>query len=254
MKISIITVCYNSVDTISKTLRSVAEQDHNNIEHIIIDGGSTDGTNEIILQYKKGISKIISERDLGIYDAMNKGLEIATGDIVGFLNSDDYYKNSKVLSSIDHYITANDLDAIYGDVEYFSPKDESLVTRKFISKNFSPEKIKYGFMPAHPALFVKRNIAQKVGRFNIKYKIAGDFEFIARLFQLKGISYMYFPEILVRMQSGGVSNNGFRSKIQVSKEMLMACKDLGLDTNIFKILIRYPEKIFDALVCKIFKY
>lgn len=247
MKISVITVCYNSAATIADTLQSVANQAWPHVEHIVIDGASTDGTQAVIGRYRAGLAQMVSERDAGIYDAMNKGLRQATGDIIGFLNADDVYADAHVLERVADEVTRYRLDALYGDVEFVRSSDLSKPVRRYRSGRFQPEKIAWGWMPAHPALFLRREVFQRYGGFRPEYRIAGDFEFVARIFGRNELAYKHIPEVLVRMRMGGVSTGGIRNTLLLNREVLRACKENGIATNWFKILSKYPAKLVEFL-------
>jgi glycosyltransferase involved in cell wall biosynthesis len=247
IKISVITVCYNSASTLVNALNSVAEQDWPFVEHIVIDGGSTDGTVEIINRYGSKIAKFVSEPDSGIYDAMNKGLDRATGDIICFLNADDCYTSCNVFSRVATQMQLHALDALMGDVYFFDNAKPDHIVRRYRSDRFSPERLAWGWMPAHPALFLSKTLVQRVGHFRTDYRIAGDFEYIVRVFKNNDIHYEHLPEVLVRMQIGGISTNGWRSRILLNREVLRACRENGLETNFFKILSKYPAKILELL-------
>lgn len=246
-KISVITVCYNSAATLVKALNSVAEQDWPCVEHIVIDGGSTDGTDEIICRHASKLAYFVSEPDSGIYDAMNKGLDQATGDIICFLNADDCYASGTVFSRVVAKMKLQGLDALMGDVCFFDKANPSRIVRRYRSDRFLPERLAWGWMPAHPALFLSKTIVQRVGHFRRDYRIAGDFEYIVRVFHNNDLNYQHLPEVLVRMQIGGVSTNGLRSKILLNREVLRACRENGLQTNMWKILSKYPLKILELL-------
>lgn len=244
MKISVITVCYNSAKTLEKTLQSVADQDWPYIEHIVIDGGSTDKSLEILLGFKH-LSVLVSEPDKGIYDAMNKGLKLATGDIICFLNADDQYASSTVLSYVVKTMMESKADALMGDVVFFHENNPGHTVRRYRSGRFNPTRLAWGWMPAHPGLFLSSKEVRRTGLFKVDYQIAGDFEFIVRLFSKQNLQYQYIPEVLVRMQMGGISTGGFRSKILLNLEVLRACRENGLKTNLFKILSKYPVKMIE---------
>ena len=247
MKISVITVCYNSARTLERSLLSVAEQDWSAIEHIVIDGASTDGTREILERFRLHLAHLVSEPDKGIYDAMNKGLAHANGDIVCFLNADDQYASANVLSLVASQMRDHNLDALTGDVGYFNEGDFSRMVRRYRSDRFHPGRLAWGWMPAHPALFLRKEVVQRVGRFKTDYRIAGDFEFIVRAFHGHELRYRHFPEVLVHMQTGGVSTSGWRAKIRLNQEVLRACRENGLQTNMLKILSKYPAKLLELL-------
>ncbi len=247
MMISIITVCRNSSKTIERALRSVVEQDYPNIDHIVIDGASTDSTLSILQNFRAHLSHLISEPDDGIYDAMNKGLALARGDVICFLNADDFYSSSKVISSVMSQIQLYKLDALIGNVAYFKEKNPNKIIRLYRSSRFTPKRLSWGLMPAHPALFLKKNIFNRVGLFDKSYRIAGDFEFVIRVFHNQSICYQYDQNILVNMQSGGISNNGWKSKYIINCEILRACRKNGLASNQWKILFRYIYKFADYI-------
>lgn len=245
--ISVITVCYNSAATLGRSLQSVAEQDWPKVEHIVIDGASNDGSTEIIEHYRPNIAQIVIEPDQGIYDAMNKGLDRASGDIICFLNADDHYTSSNVLSHVAEQMSSHGLDALLGDVGFFHEKESTRMVRRYRSDRFTPMRLAWGWMPAHPALFLRKEVFQRVGGFKTDYRIAGDFEFIVRAFHGQSLRYRHLPEILVHMQTGGASTAGWRAKVLLNQEVLRACRESGLRTNIFKILSKYPAKLLELL-------
>lgn len=247
MKISVITVCYNSARTLERALQSVAEQDWPTVEHIVIDGASTDRTKEILERFQSRLAYLVSEPDKGIYDAMNKGLAHATGDIICFLNADDQYASTDVLSMVASQMRDHNLDALMGDVGFFHEGNPSRMVRRYRSNRFHPRRLAWGWMPAHPALFLRKEVVQRVGQFKTDYRIAGDFEFIVRAFHGHALRYRHFPEVLVRMQTGGVSTGGWRAKIRLNQEVMRACRENGLHTNLLKILSKYPAKLLELL-------
>jgi glycosyltransferase involved in cell wall biosynthesis len=247
MLISIITVSLNAAPTIARTLISVSKQSHLDIEYIVVDGNSSDGTLAIIQDFAKSHSNIrlISESDKGIYDAMNRGIKLATGDVIGIINADDYYADQNVISDIGKLFQAQDLDAVFGDLEYFDAGNEAHITRVYRSKGFHHKKLSRGIMPAHPTLFLRKSVYDRFGLFKPEYKIAGDFDFIARIFKNGDLKYAYLPRILTRMQSGGVSTRGIKSTILLNKEILRSCQENQIPTNFFKLLLRYPQKLLE---------
>lgn len=247
MKISVITVCYNSARTLERSLQSVAMQDWTSIEHIVIDGASTDGTREILEHFRSRLAYLVSEPDGGIYDAMNKGLAHATGDVVCFLNADDQYASTNVLSLVASQMRDHNLDALIGDVGFFNEKNPKHIVRRYRSERFRPSRLAWGWMPAHPALFLRKEVVQRVGQFKTDYRIAGDFEFIIRVFHGHALKFRHFPEVMVNMQTGGLSTGGFGAKLLLNREVLRACRENGLQTNIAKILSKYPLKILEFL-------
>lgn len=243
--ITVITVCFNSAATLGKTLQSVAEQSWPNVEHIVIDGGSTDATKEVVAQYGAHLARFVSEPDRGIYDAMNKGIRVATGDVIGFLNADDVYAHQNVLAEVAGNMRCENLDALFGDVEFFRPENQTRTLRRYSSARFRPDRIAWGWMPAHPALFVRREVFQRVGGFRTDYRIAGDFEFVARAFGKNSLRYRHLPEVLVRMLTGGISTAGWRNTLLLNREVLRACRENEIRTNILKILSKYPAKLLE---------
>lgn len=247
MKISVITVCFNSVATLEQTLKSVASQSHDDIEHIVVDGASTDDTPAIIARNRDRLATVISEPDRGIYDAMNKGLANATGEVICFLNADDQYTSSNVLSLVASQMRQHQLDSLMGDVGFFKETMPDRITRRYRSDRFTPARLAWGWMPAHPALFLHRDVVARVGRFKTDYRIAGDFEFIVRVFHGHDVRYRHVPEVLVRMRLGGASTAGLRSKLLLNKEVIRACRENGLQTNMFKLMCKYPFKLLEQL-------
>lgn len=247
MKISIITVCFNSAATIEHCLASVATQSHGDIEYIVIDGASTDGTADVIRSKGSRVARFVSEPDHGIYDAMNKGLALATGDVIGILNADDRYSNNQVLSHVATSMDASNLDLLYADVAFFQPDAPNRLVRRFSSARFSPDRIAWGWMPAHPALFVRRAVFDEVGNYRTNYAIAGDYEWVARAFARSNWRHAYLPEVLVHMQMGGVSTRSWRSTLLLNQEVLRACRANGISTNWFKILSKYPLKALELV-------
>lgn len=248
MKATVITVCYNAESTIADTLDSIASQSFDEIEAVVIDGASTDNTIKIVERYAGRLAHVRSEPDRGVYDAMNKGLALATGDVIGFLNADDLYADREVLSRVVGIMEKDRLDALLGDVEFFRPEEPSRTVRRYRSARFSPDRIAWGWMPAHPALFLRRHVYERFGRFRTDYRIAGDFEFCARIFRDDTLIYRCLPETLVRMRLGGISTGGWRNTLLLNREVLRACRENGIDTNMLKICSKYPAKMLEFLV------
>jgi glycosyltransferase len=216
MKISVVTVAFNSGRTISETLRSVSVQTHPDVEHIIIDGGSTDDTVARIGRDGPHISRLISERDRGIYDAMNKGLDLATGDFVGFLNADDMLATPETLARMAQ--SMSDADLLYGDLVYVDAERTNRVVRRWESGPYSLPRLRFGWMPPHPCFYFRRSAVPTV-RFDVRYRIAADYDFMLRCLCAQ-LRVVYLPEVLVRMRSGGVSNRSIRTMLQKSREDL----------------------------------
>ena len=238
-KISIITVSFNSAKTIKETIESILIQDYNNIEYIIIDGGSSDETMDIVKSYSEKISYFISEKDNGIYDAMNKGIKAATGDIVGILNSDDFYPNSFVLSNVAKSFKKYNCDAVYGDLVYVNKKDATQIKRYWQAGNYNTSKIKNGWMLPHPTFFVKKVMYDRHGLYNSALKRAADYEMILKLLYKENILVHYIPMILVKMRMGGASNSTFLNRIRANKEDGMAWTKNQLNKPMF-VRIKKP--------------
>lgn len=247
MKISVVTVSYNAAPTLAHALESVVAQVGVEIEHIVVDGASTDGTQAVVARYGGHVARFISEPDRGIYDAMNKGVALASGDVIGFLNADDVYAHDHVVATVATLMEQDNLDALYGDVAFSHPEDSQRLVRRYRSSRFSPSKIAWGWMPAHPALFLRRGVFDVVGPFNTDYRIAGDFEFVARAFKGGELCYRYLPEVLVHMRTGGVSTGGWRNTILLNREVLRACRENGIPTNLPMILSKYPAKLLEFI-------
>ncbi len=247
-KVTIITVCFNSEQTIRETIESVLSQDYPNIEYIIIDGLSNDKTKEIVLEYREKIHNFISERDFGIYDAMNKGILVATGDIIGILNSDDIYVDKSAVSELIEKMQVAKSDCVFADLVVTDRNDINKVLRYYDSSHFSPNKFRYGWMPAHPTFFVKKKIYEKVGLYSLKYLIAADYEMLIRILWVERSSYEYLPKPMVKMRIGGASSrNLFRIWI-LNREIVKACKENGIYTNILFVALKIPQKIFGLFV------
>jgi len=242
LKISIITVVRNNEKTIKDAIESVLGQTYKNIEYIIIDGKSTDGTVEVIKSYDNKISKFISESDKGLYDAMNKGIKLSTGDVVGILNSDDFYINEFVIERVVKEFEEKKTDSVFADLVYVKSQNVNKIVRYYDSGYFNPSKFAYGWMPAHPTFFVKRSVYEKYGLFRTDLKTSADFDILARFLYTHKISYSYIKEVLVKMRLGGVSTS--ISSIWVNNiEQLKICRQNNIDTDIFKILSKYPSKL-----------
>ena len=245
MKISIITTTYNSSAFIADCLKSVNNQTYNNIEHIIIDGASKDNTLEIIKNVPSRIVKIVSEPDKGIYDAMNKGIKLATGDVIGILNSDDFFTSDNVIQSVVDTFHNNNIDALYGDVHFVDPDDLNKCVRYYSSAVFKPTLFRFGFMPAHPSFYMKRECYEKFGLFALDYKIASDYDLLIRYLYKEKIKYKYLKKDFVTMRTGGISTENFYSRVTLNKEIVKACRKYGIYTNMFMLSLKYLYKIFE---------
>jgi glycosyltransferase involved in cell wall biosynthesis len=241
-RVSIITVVFNGAKYIRSAIQSILSQDYDNIEYIVIDGGSIDGTVDIVKEYQDKISVFISEPDEGIYDAMNKGIALATGNVIGILNSDDFYIDEFVIEKVVKEFDEKGVDSVYADLVFVNPNNLEKTIRYYDSSHFNPSRFAYGWTPAHPTFFVKKEIYDKYGVFRTDFKIAADFDILARFLYTQKISYSYMQEVLVKMRVGGVSTS-FSSIWINSIEALKACKNNGIKTNIFKILFKYYHKV-----------
>jgi glycosyltransferase involved in cell wall biosynthesis len=245
MKISVITAVYNGAETIEDTINSVAGQTYSNVEHIIIDGLSTDDTMSIVNRRRNDISVVVSEADTGIYDAMNKGIAIATGDVIGTLNADDMYENDQVLERVAELFSDPKLDACYANLVYVDRVNLRKVVRYWTSQPFEPGLFFKGWIPAHPTFFVRKAVYDHCGGFDLEYKIQSDFELTLRLLELHRIRSLYVPEIWVRMRMGGATNNSILNIIKGNLEAYKACKKHQLKVSplffVTKIAARVPQ-------------
>jgi glycosyltransferase involved in cell wall biosynthesis len=242
-KVSIITVCFNSAKTIRDTIESVLSQDYPNIEYIIIDGGSSDKTVAIVEEYADRIAAIVSERDRGIYDAMNKGVALASGDIVGMLNSDDIYINEHAVSELMKTMQDANADSVFADLVIVDPLDQGKVLRYYDSSYFTPSKFRFGWMPAHPTFFVKKSLYDKVGPYSLDYHISADYEMLIRLLWVEKATYAYLPKPVVKMRHGGVSTSGLGRNWLLNKEIVKACKANSIYTNMAILALKIPRKL-----------
>lgn len=247
MKISIITACKNSIETIDECINSVLSQNYPDLEYIIVDGESTDGTLDIIKSHEPDISRWLSGKDTGIYDAMNKGISLATGDVIGFLNSDDLYAGPDILEIVAEAFENNDIDSCYGDLEYVSKNDTDKIIRYWKSCEINYESFKSGWHPPHPTFFVKRSIYDKFGTFDTKYKIGSDYALMLKLLLKHRIKTMYVPEVMVKMRVGGDSNRSFINIFRANIECYRAWKRNDLDISLFFILRKPLGKLFQYI-------
>ena len=236
MKISVITVCYNGASTVEQTLKSVAEQTWNNIEHIVIDGGSVDGTMLIVDSYRSGLSQIVSENDKGIYDAMNKGIALATGEIIGFINADDFYASPDALAKVAAVCSDPNVDACYGDLCYVKQENTSALVRYWKSSEFHSGAFESGWCPPHPTFFVRREVYQRFGGFDLSYKIAADVELMMRFLEVRKIRAKYIPAVLVKMRMGGTTNKNMDNIVRQNREILRALHSHGLKSSVWRLI------------------
>ena len=228
VKISIITAVHNRCDTIAATLASVRAQSHPDVEYIVVDGASADGTTDILRAQRAQIDVLVSEPDNGIYDALNKGIAAATGEVIGLLHADDVYANERVLSSVAKAFEDQKADAVYGDLEYVSKNDINKTVRLWKAGEFSPAKLSWGWMPPHPTFFVRRAVYERLGRFDTTYRIAADYDLILRFLGHGKLSVTYVPEVLIKMRVGGVSNRSVANILRKSREDYRALRRHGI--------------------------
>ena len=243
MKLSVITACRNSEKTIEDTVVSVINQDYSDTEYIIVDGASTDKTPAIINQYKNKISKIISGKDGGIYYALNKGLSLATGDVIGFLHSDDIYSHNSVLSLVADAINRNNADSVYADLQYVKRNNINKVIRYWRAGSYEDGLFLKGWMPPHPTFFVKKKCYEQYGNFNTVLKSAADYELMLRFLHKHKISTAYIPEVLVKMRQGGQSNVSLMNRLKANREDRMAWELNELKPSLFTTFVKPLRKI-----------
>lgn len=243
MRISIITVCYNSAQTIRDSIESVLSQNYSEIEYIVVDGGSTDGTLGILEEYRESIDIFVSGPDQGIYDAMNKGIKRATGDVVGLLNSDDLFAKNSVLRRVAKEFEEVRVDAVFGDLVYVRSNDPSKVVRNWKSSEYYPGAFSKGWHPAHPTFYVRRKVYQELGGFDTRMKVSADFEIMMRFLEVGSISSSYIPETLVLMRTGGESNKSIRNILVGNRYIYEAFRKHG---------IRYPWLYFPKRIFRKF--
>ena len=246
MKISIITICLNRHKVIRDTIESVLSQNYNNIEYIVIDGGSSDGSLEIINSYSSNIDCLISEPDNGIYQAINKGLSRVTGDVVGLLHAGDLLYDNNVFSNVVGHFKQCDSDLLYGHSVVYT-EDREKIIRKNVSPEYKDNLMKYGWFPSHQSIYFKSSVFDQYGNYNENYKIAADYEFLCRLVQYANLKSVYLSSVLVRMELGGASTGGVRNTILLNKEVFRAIRKNDIYTNIFMLLSKYPSKIIQFL-------
>jgi glycosyltransferase len=247
MKVSLITVSYNSASTIADTLKSVQFQTYQDIEYIVVDGNSSDGTIEIVKQFLDAsqglVTKFLCERDKGIYDAMNKGLAMATGDIIGVLNSDDFYCSNDVIEEVVRAFQQNNTDCLYGDLNYVDPIDTSKIVRKWRSGSFRKENFLRGWMPPHPTFFVRKTCYDRFGKFDTQFKSAADYELMLRFLFKESCSAVHLPKVMIHMRAGGMSNVSLKNRIRANREDRLAWKINGLKPKWFTLLRKPLSKL-----------
>lgn len=245
--VSVITVVFNAAATIEHTIRSVIEQTYDNVEHIIIDGGSTDSTLNILQKYDGDIDYWLSEKDAGIYDAMNKGIALAKGDFIGMLNADDYFADPSALEKIVLQFQANNVDAVFSSLDIVDPGNLDRVRRKYRVSKFNKFMLRIGVMPPHPTFYCRKSCYEKAGPYRTDYRIAADFEMLTRLLIRYQITWKYIDVTTVKMRSGGLSSRGIKSNWVVNREIIRACTENGLYTNFFILALKLPIRLLERI-------
>ncbi|HET7834030.1 MAG TPA: glycosyltransferase family 2 protein [Gallionella sp.] len=245
--LTVITVVFNGAATLEQTICSVIEQTYANIEYIVIDGGSTDATLDIIRKYGDKIDYWVSEKDAGIYDAMNKGIALATGDYIGMLNSDDFFSNPEVLEKIAARLDVSHVDAVFSCLDIVDPANLTRVLRRYRISSYTSFMLRIGVMPPHPTFYCKKSCYQKAGAYRTNYRIASDFEMLARLLLKQHITWEFIDETTVKMRSGGLSNRGIKSSWVVNREIIRACTENGLYTNMFILALKLPLRLMERI-------
>ena len=244
LKISLITVVYNRVATIERTIRSVLEQSYTDVEYIVVDGASTDGTLDVIRTYENSISKIISEKDKGVYDAINKGLSIATGTVVGILHADDRFAHTDVLSQIANTFISNpDTDCVFGDVGFVKSNQPGKIVRHFSSSIFKLNRFKQGIMPAHPTFYCYKKYFDQYGNYRTDLEISADFDLLLRFLYKHRLRYYYLQQILVLMNLGGKSTSGLSSTFKINRENRKVLREHRIKSSFLHLYSRYLIKI-----------
>jgi len=247
MKISVITATHNSASTIKDTLTCIRQQDYPDIEHIIVDGISTDQTVDIVKGFPH-VGKLVSEKDNGIYDAMNKGIRLATGEVIGILNSDDVYIDATVLSAVAAAFADPAVMTLYADLQYVHPMDLESIRRTWVTGPFKKKNFYYGWMPPHPTFFVRKDVYEQVGLFNTDLRSAADYELMLRILLKHGLPAHYIPRVIVKMRAGGISNASLWNRLRANKEDRLAWKLNGLKPYFFTLYLKPLRKIFQFII------
>lgn len=246
-KVSIITVCFNAAETIEDTIASVLQQDYSNLEYIVIDGKSTDNSMEIISKFSNKIDVLISEKDQGMYDALNKGIDLASGDMIGMLNADDFYTSPKVISNMIQKMLEEDAGAMYADLYYVDQLDTNKIIRKWKSGAYKRMKFFHGWMPPHPTFFLKKEHYLEFGNFNLNFKSAADYELMLRMLYKQKVKAAYLPEFVVKMRVGGMSNASVINRLKANQEDRKAWKVNGLKPGWHTLIFKPLRKVFQYL-------
>ena len=246
--VTVITVVFNGAATLEHTIRTVIEQTYGNVEHIIVDGGSTDATLDILHKYEGIIDYWVSEKDAGIYDAMNKGIALARGDYIGMLNSDDFFASPSALETIATNLEGGNVDAVFSCLDIVDPANLDRVLRKYRISSFSSFMLRIGVMPPHPTFYCRKSCYEKAGLYRTDFRIAADFEMLVRLLLKHHISWVFINETTVKMRTGGVSSSGIKSSWVVNREIIRACTENGLYTNMFMLALKLPIRLLERFL------
>lgn len=243
--ISIVTAVLNGEAHLARSIESVRDQNYPNVEHVIVDGGSLDRTLEIVQQYENALARHISEPDEGIYDAMNKGIRMTKGEIVGLLNADDFYPHPEVISEVVQAFERTGADAVFADLIIVDRDNPERIVRYYDSSGFHPSRFAQGWMPPHPTFFVLRKHYESLGLYRTDYKIAADYELLTRFLARHKLSHARIPKVLVHMRTGGVSSRNIKSNWILNREIVRACRENGIQTSMFRLLCKYPRKLLE---------
>jgi len=243
LRVSIITVTYNSAATIRDTLISVAAQTYHDIEHIIVDGASSDSTLQIVHEYPH-VARIISEKDSGMYEALNKGIRASTGNIIGIINSDDFFTSTTVIEQMVNAF-GPEWDAIIGDIAFVNDSNLKKIVRYYSSRNWRPSLFKWGFMPPHPSFYLRRNKFEQFGFYKEDYRISADYELMIRMLYSAKVPFRYLPLNMVTMRLGGVSTKNIKARYILNREIVRACRENHIYTNMAMLMLKYFKKIFE---------
>ena len=255
MKVSLITACFNSCGVIAHAMDSVLKQSYTDVEYIVIDGGSTDGTVDVIKKYEPkfdGRMRWSSESDKGLYDALNKGIRLATGDVVGILNADDFFCHERVLEEVAECFDEN-VDAVYGDIRFVKGTNLDEVTRYYSAKRWKPWMFRWGYMPPHPSFYCRREKFDQLGFYKLDYKIAADYELLIRFLWKSGLKTRYINDALVDMRLGGMSTTGLSSTITLNREIVRGNRENGVYTNMLMLCFKYAFKIWELKFLRNFR-
>jgi glycosyltransferase involved in cell wall biosynthesis len=247
--VSIVTVVFNGAATLEDTIGSVLRQSYDNIEYIIIDGGSTDGTADILRKHDAQLDYWLSERDSGMYDAMNKGIALATGDYLGLLNADDFFASSQAVKKIVEQLISDKLDVVFSQLDIIDQNSPARVIRKYRVSRFNTFMLRIGVMPPHPTFYCRRSCYKKLGvaPYRTDFRIAADFELLVRLLLTQDITWGYLPETTIKMRAGGASTSNFNSRLLLNREILRACRENGLYTNMFLLSLKLPLRLLEYI-------